>query len=149
MFSHLPAARAVTTPFGELHVVSVVFNPLRFASRYYLLKDFKKHVQCSGAIVHVAEAAQGDRPWEVTGPEDMQWRVRDELWLKESMINAAVARLPDERQYVEFDHAGRRGGCVAAVTQEGKVWIANLYANVFAMEHKGKMALTGLISDRE
>jgi hypothetical protein len=24
------------------------------------------------------------------------------------------------------------------VTQEGKVWIANLYANVFAMEHKGK-----------
>jgi hypothetical protein len=33
MFSHLPAARAFTTPFGELHVVSVIFNPLtlRFA----------------------------------------------------------------------------------------------------------------------
>jgi hypothetical protein len=102
MFSHLPAARAVTTPFGELHVVSVVFNPLRFASRYYLLKDFKKHVQCSGAIVHVAEAAQGDRPWEVTTVEDLQWRVRDELWLKESMINAAVARLPDDWQYVAW-----------------------------------------------
>jgi hypothetical protein len=102
MFSHLPAARAVTTPFGELHVVSVVFNPLRFASRYYLLKDFKKHVQCSGAIVDVAEAAQGDRPWEVTTVEDLQWRVRDELWLKESMINAAVARLPDDWQYVAW-----------------------------------------------
>ena len=59
MFSHLPAARAVTTPLGNLHVVSVVFNPLRFASRYYLLHDFRKHVQCSGATFHVAEAAQG------------------------------------------------------------------------------------------
>jgi hypothetical protein len=102
MFSHLPAVRSVTTPFGELHVVSVIFNPLRFASRYCLLKDFKKHVQCSGAIVHVAEAAQGDRPWEVTTVEDLQWRVRDELWLKESMINAAVARLPDDWQYVAW-----------------------------------------------
>jgi hypothetical protein len=101
----LPAARAYTTAFGELHVVSVIFNPLRFASRYYLLHDFKKHVKCSGAIVHVAEAAQGDRPWEVTTVEDLQWRVRDELWLKESMINAAVARLPDDWQYVAWvDH---------------------------------------------
>jgi hypothetical protein len=25
------------------------------------------------------------------------------------------------------------------VTQEGKLWIANLYANVFAMEHKGSV----------
>jgi hypothetical protein len=105
MFSHLPAARAFTTPFGQLHVVSVIFNPLRFASRYYLLDDFRKHAQCAGAIVHIAEAAQGDRPWEVATAADMEWRVRDELWLKESMINAAVARLPDDWQYVAWvDH---------------------------------------------
>jgi hypothetical protein len=30
------------------------------------------------------------------------------------------------------------------VTQEGKVWIANLYANVFAMEHKGKDGFNGV-----
>jgi hypothetical protein len=25
------------------------------------------------------------------------------------------------------------------VTQEGKLWLANLYANVFSMEHKGEI----------
>jgi hypothetical protein len=73
MFSHLPAARAYTTAFGELHAVSVIFNPLRFASRHYLLNDFRKHAQCAGTIVHIAEAAQGDRPWEVATGEDMRW----------------------------------------------------------------------------
>ncbi len=102
MFSHLPAARAYTTPFGQLHVVTVCFNPQRFASRYYLLDDFRKHALASGAVLHVAEAAQGDRPWEATGPNDHQWRVRDELWLKESMINSAVARLPDDWEYVAW-----------------------------------------------
>jgi len=26
------------------------------------------------------------------------------------------------------------------VTQEGQQWIANLYANVFSMEHRGKLS---------
>jgi hypothetical protein len=109
MFSHLRTARHHVQPHGELHVVVTCFNPLRFVSRYSLLRDFVKHAADAGAIVWVAEAAFGDRPFEVTGvthgvekAQHVQFRIRDEIWVKEAMINATVARLPHDWRYVAW-----------------------------------------------
>ena len=38
-------------------------------------------------------------------------------------------------EYRGYDSAG-----IAVVTQEGKLWIANLYAHVFSEEHRGTIA---------
>jgi hypothetical protein len=53
-------------------------------------------------VLHVAEAAFGDRPFEVTSsdcPTDYQFRTGEELWLKENLLNLAVARFPSDWQY--------------------------------------------------
>lgn len=102
---HLANARRYTTRFGKLHVIVTCFNPVRFASRYYLLDDFVRQATAAGAIVWLAETAQGDRPWEVTdeaNPYHIQFRARDELWMKESMINSVVSLLPHDWEYVAW-----------------------------------------------
>jgi hypothetical protein len=66
MYSHLAGAcHSIKRLPSELHVISVVFNPLRFRSRYNLFRDFKRHVEASGATLWVVELAYGDRPFEV------------------------------------------------------------------------------------
>ena len=50
---------------------SVIFNPLRFASRYYLLDDFRQHAQCAGATAHptaewIAQQITEAFPWTQT-----------------------------------------------------------------------------------
>lgn len=105
MFSHLAIAKRFIKRHGTLHVVVPCFNPLRFVTRYSLLQDFLKHATDAGAVVWLAEAAFGERPFEVTqgdNAQHVQFRVRDEIWLKESMINVTVARLPQDWQYVAW-----------------------------------------------
>ena len=103
MYSHIPAARHVITPIDrKLHVVAVVFNPLRFQSRYNLFREFEQHARCQGADLWVVECAFGDRPFEVTqagNPQHIQFRTYDEIWHKERMINLAVSRLPPDWEY--------------------------------------------------
>lgn len=105
MHSHLPLARRFLKRFGELHVVVPVFNPLRFVSRYSLLADFVKHAEDAGATVWIAELAFAERPFECTetgNPRHLQFRSKDEIWLKESLINAAVSRIPDDWEYLAW-----------------------------------------------
>jgi hypothetical protein len=89
----------------KLHVIAVVFNPLRFQSRYNLYKDFETHALATGAELWTVECAFGDRPYEVTcadNPRHIQFRSEHELWHKERMINIAVSRLPQDWQYVAW-----------------------------------------------
>jgi len=105
MHSHLSNARSIIKPFGALHVVVPCFNPLRYVSRYQLFKDFVRHAEAAGATVWLAEIAFGGRPWQVTelnGLRHIQFRTHDEIWLKECVINATVARLPHDWQYVAW-----------------------------------------------
>ncbi len=106
MYSHLRHARHVIQRVPDtLHVIAVVFNPLRFVSRYNLFKEFAEHATASGADLRVVEVAFGDRPFEVTtcdNPKDIQFRTSHELWHKERMINAAVARLPLDWKYMAW-----------------------------------------------
>ncbi len=106
MYSHLGHARHVVKKLdSKLHVIAVVFNPLRFLSRYNLFREFEQHALAHGANLWVVEMAFGNRPFEVVRegePQHIAMRTEHELWHKERIINAAVARLPHDWEYVAW-----------------------------------------------
>lgn len=80
----------------QLYVVTCVFNPRRFASRYTLYRAFEKMVADGGAKLLTVEVAFGVRPFEVTtsaDPWNIQLRTSHELWHKERALNIAIQRL--------------------------------------------------------
>lgn len=110
-----------------LHVITCVYNPARFKSRYKLYRDFQARMRETGAILHTIEAVFGEReyaltehalhdgrpeePWKSFGPAHvpgrgqgnyLQVRLDDhqEIWTKENLLNLAVQRLPPEWKYV-------------------------------------------------
>lgn len=90
---------------NKLWVVVVVSNTARYKSRYELFKRFKQSVEKAGANLFVVELAFGDRPFEITSPDDkhsLQLRTVDEIWHKENMINLGVAHLPEDWKYVAW-----------------------------------------------
>lgn len=127
----MPVAYTVTDyVHAPLYVVTVVFNPIRYKSRWKHYERFAAHVKASGAILVTVEAAFGDRhhaldagetqyatpihgaaPTKATefhkarSTEPHQYiRVRtdDEIWLKENLINVGISRLPADWQYVAW-----------------------------------------------
>ncbi len=105
LYGHLQVSNHFTKPFGQLHVIVTCFNPMRYVTRYTLFREFVKSIQATSAIVWVVEIAFGGRPFEVTevgNPQHIQLRSDQELWLKENMINAAIARLPLDWEYVAW-----------------------------------------------
>lgn len=85
-------------PFPDrLYVVTMLENPLRWRARYANYHRFEAMVAASGAILYTCEIAYGDRPFEVTSPENprhLQLRTPDEIWHKENALNLTMARLP-------------------------------------------------------
>jgi hypothetical protein len=95
--AHAPYSVAPIQPHpDELHVVTVVFDPRRFHSRYRLYRTFAKHMEDSGAKLLTVEVAFGDRPFEVTTadePWNLQLRTNVELWHKERALQLGIQRL--------------------------------------------------------
>jgi hypothetical protein len=90
---------------SPLYVVTAMFNPLRFASRYRLFHAFRKHVADAGAILYTIELALRDRHFEVTKaaePKDIQVRGHSEIWYKENLQNVAMSYLPANAEYIAF-----------------------------------------------
>lgn len=89
-----------------LYVVTPVANPVRYASRYRLYRQFARRMKARHDVVHITvELAFGDRQFEVTeagNPHHIQLRTSEEIWHKENMINLAVARLPADWKYVAW-----------------------------------------------
>jgi len=92
-----------------LYVVTPIFNPVRFASRWEHYKNFARHITDAGAKLVTIEAAFGDRAFaleghapDTNGHQYIQVRVGQdsEIWLKESLTNVAVSRLPSDWQYM-------------------------------------------------
>lgn len=80
----------------KLHVAVAYSNPFRWRVRRELLNDFRKHMATfSNVVLHICELAYGDRPWEVTSPDnpgDIQLRTNHELFHKENILNVAIQR---------------------------------------------------------
>jgi hypothetical protein len=88
----------------QLHVVSVISNPVRYASRPRLARLVQDHQADAGVVQYVVEATLGEREPEVAtrhDPRHLVVRCDDEIWLKENLINMAVRwLLPADWRYV-------------------------------------------------
>lgn len=99
-----------------LHVVTAVANPLRWRSRTELFRRFAEHMRQSGVQLTVVECAYGDRPFELTGLQDVVHvpvRARTLSWVKENLLNIGISRLPQDWNYVAWidaDVSFRRPG---------------------------------------
>ena len=102
--SHAPHSVPAIQAFPDrLHVVTALFNPLRYRVRYRNYRAFEKHVADAGAILTTVECAFGGRPFEITdplNPRHVQVRTSDELWLKENLLNIGISRLPTDARYI-------------------------------------------------
>ncbi len=92
--------------YADLYVCTVIFNPIRFRTRWKLYQDFAKHVKEAGAKLWVAEIAYGNRDF-VIGVDDpvppdhlLQLTTTHEMWHKENAINLLTQRLPIDWQYM-------------------------------------------------
>ena len=88
-----------------LHVVTVVFNPIRWQSRLTHYKKFREHMLDSGVNLTVVECALGDRPFEVADDPHVRHipvRARTLSWNKESCINIGIHNLPETAQYIAW-----------------------------------------------
>jgi hypothetical protein len=88
-----------------LHVISAVFNPDRYRTRYAHYRAFRDHMRDSGVILHTVELAFGDRAFEVTDASnslDIQLRTKQEMWFKENLQNIGALRLPPDAKYIAF-----------------------------------------------
>lgn len=90
----------------QLHVISVISNPVRYESRGRLARQYLKHAQEQlGVTQWLIEAVYGDREPEVAdrnNPHHLIVKCDDELWIKESLINRAVQLLPYDWKYVAW-----------------------------------------------
>jgi hypothetical protein len=94
----------------NLYVITPIFNPFNFQSRYRLYRHFARHMADTGVALLTVEAAFGDQPFVVTSPDNpmhVQLRTNQILWHKERMINLGEKHLrhlvPDYRALGWFD----------------------------------------------
>jgi hypothetical protein len=117
-----------------LYVVTAIYNPIRFKSRWKRYERFAAHVKASGGILVTVEASFGERhhalsegtdhrhisiPQRALGSEIdltddfrltrtthphqyIQVQTKDELWIKENLINIGISRLPHDWKYVAW-----------------------------------------------
>ncbi len=86
-----------------IYILTPVFNPIRYRSRWREHEDWKKRAEKSGAIFYEVEVAIGERDFVFTepgNPKHLQLRTKSELWLKENMINLLERCLPRDWQYL-------------------------------------------------
>lgn len=106
----------------KFHVVTMISNPLRFKSRYNLLKKFEKHVLEHTPNLWVCELQQGDRPFCVTekgNPRHLQLRTRSVMWHKENCLNLMIQKLPTDWENVAWIDADVRFERLGFTDSEG------------------------------
>jgi hypothetical protein len=90
---------------SDLYVVTALFNPVRFKSRWKLYQRFAKMVQDAGAKLITVEAAFGERDFaadHIPVTSYVPLRTRSEVWLKENMINVGISRVPANAKYIAW-----------------------------------------------
>src|SRR5208337_2403533 len=101
-----PDIHQAASPWSEeqtLHVTACYSNPFRWRTRRELANDFRRHMAaCPNVQLHMVELAYGDRPFDVTSPDnpnDVQLRTPHELWHKENLLNLGVRSFPKNWRY--------------------------------------------------
>ena len=98
----------------KLYVITPIFNPQRFRSRWKLYKEFEKYVlSYNEAHLVTIECTFGDREAVIIEDQGCNHTViyvytKHEIWLKENLINRAIQALPKDAQYVAWVDADVR-----------------------------------------
>lgn len=89
----------------QLHVVTVISNPMLWRTRIDLFRKFAQHMLDSKVNLTVVECAYGDRGYQLAGGSGYQHvpvRANTMVWNKESLGNIGIARLPEHARYIGF-----------------------------------------------
>jgi hypothetical protein len=90
----------------KLYVITTIYNPKGYQSRYKLYNDFKRYLSHFPNVVLVTvELAYGNQDFFVTEADDpnhIQLRGHQEFWCKENQINIAIKRLPPEAKNIAW-----------------------------------------------
>jgi len=72
----------------RLHVVTVMFNPIRWQSRLALYREFEQHMLDSGVDLTTVECELGDRDFQLSNPHVRHVKVRTSsvLFNKENLL---------------------------------------------------------------
>lgn len=79
-----------------LYIITPIFNPKQFKSRYDLYRRFERYIEYSGAKLLTIEIAWDGRPFEVTTAHNkynIQLRTDTFCWHKERAINLGIEYL--------------------------------------------------------
>jgi len=85
--------------YDKLHLILVVYSPVRFAARFSLTKNFIRRIESRHAKyveLYIVELVYGDQNFMITSsdnPHHLQLRSSVPLWHKENLINLGVKRL--------------------------------------------------------
>lgn len=91
--------------YDPLYVITPIFNSQRYRSRWKLYLDFAKMIKEAGGILYTTEVAFGDRDFALQqfNPDNyIKLRTKDELWLKENIINVTATKLPIDWKYLAW-----------------------------------------------
>lgn len=133
----------MTIDTSKFHVVTMVSNPIRYASRYRLYEKFRQHMTESGVTLWTCEIQHGDRPFALPhGPTDVKMRTHNELWHKENAIRETVTRLPyDWREVAWIDadtHFQRKDWVTETVHQLQHYKVVQLFQNCLDLGPNGE-----------
>jgi hypothetical protein len=91
------------TPCVELWVITTYYNPAGYRTKRANYERFAAPIRAAGIPLVTVECAFGDEPFELAAdPGIIQVRGCDVMWVKERLINLAIARLPSHAEKVAW-----------------------------------------------
>lgn len=98
---------------SKFAVITVIFNPVKYKSRYNHYHNFVEHMSQSGVTLYTVEclfeSAQRfglpQQKFEVTHASNryhIQLIAPSIIWMKENLINVAIKHLPQNIEYVAW-----------------------------------------------
>lgn len=134
---------------NDLHVVTVISNPVRYKARYELFTKFEAHMKASGVDLHLVECAFGKRPFvisDASNPRHLQVRSSHELWHKENLINLGiqnVVKISPRAKYIAWIDADiefvRKDWALETIHQLQHHKVVQLWSEAFDLGPNGQM----------
>ena len=125
----VPAApiSAAKYDLHQLAVITVVFNPVKYASRYEHYANFARHMESSGVQLYTVECifpsttrfGLPKQDYEIAQPNKprhIRLAAPSILWMKENLINIVVNRLPANVEYIAWIDADIEFDVIDALT---------------------------------
>jgi hypothetical protein len=111
--ARIPQLLVTKYDLNHFGVITVIFNPIKYKSRYELYHKFDEHMSRSGVTLLTVEcifksSEDSDLPkqkFEITranDPRHLQITAPSVLWLTENLINIAAKRLPSYVEYIAW-----------------------------------------------